>query len=379
LYLRFLHDMYDLIEPRGTFIGADLPTISTNRRRPGYGIQLGHSWLLSSKLINDAKANASWNKQRVPPYGDAWERETYAFQFPQVYDRGRYDNGIPDVTLNGFASLTGPSQSLLSPTTDITFTDTLTWLKNEHSMKFGAIVTRNRKDQNGRLAHTGAVNFSTSGNTNTSGFSVADMLLGNFRSYSEGGDDPLGFFRFTQFGAYAMDTWRVRSNLSLEAGLRYELASPTYTMQNNIANFDPALYDPKAAMVLNPNGTVASVGTNRYTGMIAAGDGVTEDFTDRVTLDPKAAALIPTGAPRGPYATQPLWMRRFSAAYPLNELTVLRAGVGVYHDKPEGNVILSQVNLPPFVPSVTVENGNLASPLGGRPAAESVLGTVNAI
>jgi hypothetical protein len=37
----------------------------------------------------------------------------------------------------------------------------------------------------------------------------------------------------------------VNDNLSVEAGLRYELASPTYTMQNNIANFDPALYDPR--------------------------------------------------------------------------------------------------------------------------------------
>ena len=40
LYLRFIHDMYDLIEPRGTFITADLPTISTNRRRPGTVISL---------------------------------------------------------------------------------------------------------------------------------------------------------------------------------------------------------------------------------------------------------------------------------------------------------------------------------------------------
>jgi Carboxypeptidase regulatory-like domain len=381
VYLRYLHDMYDLDEPRGTFIGADLPTISTNRKRPAYGYQLGHSWVLRSNLINDAKANASWNSQRVPPSGDAWRRDTYGFAFPQVYDRGRYDEGIPDVNISNFTNskLTGPSASLLSPTTDITFTDTLSWLKNRHTIKAGVIVTRNRKDQNGRLAHTGAVTFNPSGNPNTTGNALADALLGNFRTYSEGGDDPLGFFRFTQFGAYGTDTWRVRNNLSIEAGLRYELASPTYTMQNNIANFDPALYDAKAAMVLNPNGSIASVGTNRYTGMITGGDGVTEDFQDRVTLDPNAAALIPTGAPRGLYDTRQLWMPRFSAAYTLNERTVIRGGVGVFYDKPEGNVIFSQVNLPPFVPSVSVENANLANPLGGRPAGESVLGTVNAI
>ena len=183
IYLRFLHDMYDLIEPRGTFITADLPTISTNRKRPAYGYQLGHTWVLSSNLINDAKVNASWNSQRIPPAGDAWRRDTYGFAFPQVFDQGRYDEGIPDVTITNYPTLTGPSQSLLSPTTDITATDTLTWLKNRHSMRFGLIVTRNRKDQNGRLAHTGAASFSTSGNTNTTGNALADALLGNFRTY----------------------------------------------------------------------------------------------------------------------------------------------------------------------------------------------------
>jgi hypothetical protein len=378
-YLRYLHDMYDLVEPRGTFIGADLPTISTKRKRPGYGYQLGHSRVISPNLINDAKVNASWNGQRIPPFGDSWRRDTYGFAFPQVFDKGRFDEGIPDVDISGYAGLTGPSGSLLSPTTDITATDTLTWLKDQHSVKLGVLITRNRKDQNGRLAHTGGVNFTTSGNTNTTGNALADALLGNFRTYSEGGDDPLGFFRFTQYGAYASDTWRASNSLSMEVGIRYELASPTYTMQNNISNFDPALYDPAAAAVLNRNGTIASVGTNRYTGLIRAGSSIPSAFQDRVTLDPKAAALIATGAPRGLYDTHHLVMPRFSAAYTLNESTVLRAGAGLFYDKPEGNVIFSQVNLPPFVPSVSVENGNLANPLAGRAAAESVLGTVNAI
>jgi len=379
LYLRYIHDMYDLIEPRGTFINADLPTISTNRRRPAYSYQLGHSWVVQRNLINDAKFNTSWNSQRIPPAGDAWRRDTYGFQFPQVYDKGQYDEGIPDVSITNYPTLTGPSQSLLSPTTDLTFTDTLTWLKNRHSMRFGAIVTRNRKDQNGRLAHTGAAAFSTAGNTRTTGNALADALLGNFRSYSEGGDDPLGFFRFTQVGGFVSDTWQARNNLSIEAGFRYELAAPTYTQANNISNFDPALYDPAKAAILNPNGSIANPGINRYTGMIRAADGIPSDEQDRVTIDPTAAQMIPTGADAGLYETHHLLMPRFSSAYSLNDKTVLRGGVGVFYDKPEGNVIFSQVNLPPFVPSVSVENGNLANPLGGQTAAQSVLGTVNAI
>jgi len=113
--------------------------------------------------------------------------------------------------------------------------------------------------------------------------------------------------------------------------------------------------------------------------MIRAGDGIPSDQQDRVTIDPVAAQMIPTGADAGLYETHHLFMPRFSSAYSLNDKTVLRGGIGVFHDKPEGNVIFSQVNLPPFVPSVSVENGNLANPLGGQTAAQSVLGTVNAI
>jgi hypothetical protein len=381
-YIRYLHDTYDLIEPRGTFINANLPTIPTNRVRPGYGIQLAHTWIVSQNLFNDFKATASWNGQRIPPVGDVWKRDTYAFQFPQVYSKGQYDEGIPNVTFSGTGNpgqLTGPSQSLLSPTTDITFTNNLTWIKNTHTVRTGVIVTRNRKDQNGRFQHTGVVNFNASGNPNTTGYAFADALLGNFRTYSEGGDDPLGFFRFTQYSGYVTDTWRAKENLSLEIGLRYEYSMPIYTQGNNISNFDPALYDPAHAMVLNPNGSVASVGVNRYTGMISAGDGVPEDQRDRVTIDPEAQALIPTGAPRGLYETYHLIMPRFSGAYSFNDKWVIRGGIGLFYDKPEGNVVFSQLNLPPFVPSVSVENANLANPLAGQASAATVLGGINAI
>jgi hypothetical protein len=382
-YLRYLHDKYDLVEPRGTFIGAALPTIPTRRIRPGYGYQIAHNWVVSRNLINEAKINASWNGQRIPPYGDVWKRDSYGFAFPQVYSLGRYDEGIPDVSFSGTgapAALTGPSQSLLSPTTDITAQDSVTWIHSGHTLRLGALVTRNRKDQNGRFAHTGAVNFNPTGNPNTTGLAFADALLGNFRTYSEGADDPLGFFRFTQYAGYASDNWRVRPNLSIEAGLRYELASPIYTQGNNISNFVPALYDPAAAVRLNPNGSIiAGSGTNRYTGLIRAGGGIPEDQKDRVTLDPGAAALIPTGAPRGLYDTHHLFMPRLSAAYTVNDNWVVRGGAGLFYDRPEGNVIFSQVNLPPFVPSVSVENANLSNPLSGQASAQSVLGGINAL
>ena len=382
LYLRYLHDDYDLIEPRGTFIGAPLPTISTRRIRPGFGYQVAHAWVAGQNLVNELKLNVSGNGQRIPPYGDAWRRDTYGFTFPQVFSGGRYNDGIPDVTFSGTGApvaLIGPSQSLLSPTTDITAQNTLTWVRNTHTLRSGFLVTRNRKDQNGRFAYTGAVNFNPSGNPNSTGLPLADALLGNFRSYSEGADDPIGFFRFTQYAAFVSDNWRVKPDLSLEVGLRYESNSPTYTQGNNISNFDPARYDAATAVRLTRSGGIIAGSGNPYSGLIRAGDSIPDDQQDRVTIDPVAAALIPTGAPRGLYPTQHLFMPRFSAAYSLRDAWVVRGGVGLFYDRPEGNVIFSQVNLPPFLPSVAVENANLSNPLAGQSSAAAVLGTINAI
>jgi hypothetical protein len=381
-YLRYLHDDYDLIEPRGTFINAPLPTISTNRVRPGFGYQVAHSWVISESLVNEIKVNASGNGQRIPPFGDSWRRDTYSFQFPQVYAGGRYNEGIPDVNFSGTgapANLVGPSQSLLSPTTDISAQNTLTWIRNTHTLRSGFLVTRNRKDQNGRFNYTGVVSFNPSGNPNSTGLPFADALLGNFRSYSEGADDPVGYFRFTQYSAFASDNWRVRRDLSLEVGVRYEFQEPIYAQGNNLVNFDPALYDPNAAVRLLPNGSIIPNSGNPYTGLIRAGTEIPEDHRDLVTLDPVAEALIPTGAPRGLYGNHHLFMPRFSAAYTVNDRWVFRGGLGLFYDRPEGNVIYSQTNLPPFVPSVAVENANLANPLSGQAAAQSVLGTVNAL
>ena len=167
-YVRYLHDKYDLIEPRGTFIGAACRRSPTNRVRPGYGVQAAHTWIVRSNLFNDFKATASWNGQRIPPAGENWMRDTYSFQFPQVYDRGRYDwRASRDVSFTGTgapAQIVGPSASLLSPTTDFTFTNNLTWIKGAHTLRSGVIVTRNRKDQNGRNQHTGDVSFNPTGN-----------------------------------------------------------------------------------------------------------------------------------------------------------------------------------------------------------------------
>ena len=51
----------------------------------------------------------------------------------------------------------------------------------------------------------------------------------------------------------------------------------------------------------------------------------------------------------------------------------------MYYDKVEGNLIFSQVNLPPFVATPSFDNGNIANPSGGTPANAALLGGISAI
>lgn len=384
LYGRYLHDDYVLIAPFGTFIDSQLPTIPTLRNRPSPSYQIGYTWMIRPTLINEAKANASWNGQRIPPVGDAWKRATYGFTYTQLFaGGGRYEDSIPNVNVSGFATFSGASASLLSPTTDIAFSDNLSWIRGAHTIKTGMQYIRNRKDQNGRSLYAGNVTFNPSGNPNSTGQAFADALLGNFRTYQEFSIDPIGFFRFNQFEAFANDSWRINRKLSLDLGVRYAYASPTYTQANNIVNFDPALYDPSKAVTVNLNGTIdVSKGGNRYNGLIIAGDGVPQDELGRVPNgnDPVVQA-VPTGAPRGLYDPQHLFMPRIGFAYSpgADNKMAIRGGFSIFYDKPEGNIIFSSVNIPPFTDSAQFENGNLSNIRGGAASAVVAFSDINTI
>ncbi|HXJ39957.1 MAG TPA: hypothetical protein VNH18_11825, partial [Bryobacteraceae bacterium] len=168
------------------------------------------------------------------------------------------------------------------------------------------------------------------------GYDLADLLLD--RPYSTSINQYLSgnnsfYFRQTAINAYASDDWRLRNNLSITAGLRWEYFGPMTEKNNRMANLDIA-----------PGYTAVAVVTPGATGPFASGTW-----------------------PRGLIDAQPrLFSPRLGIAWrPVKgKQIVVRAGYGIYYT---GGVYSGFANRlapePPFVQTInqTTSPGNVLS------------------
>src|SRR5580704_8901702 len=109
-----------------------------------------------------------------------------------------------------------------------------------HSVKFGGDVRRQRFDQFLYFNINGDFSFQTAGATNSPAGSDAypDYFLGTPTSYS-GGAAQGENIRNTSLYLFVQDSWKLKSNLTLNYGLRWELNTPYVDTKNRIETFRP--------------------------------------------------------------------------------------------------------------------------------------------
>jgi hypothetical protein len=369
IYARFVDDsnvIYLAYGP-GSVSSSYIPVVPENRNRPAKGALLSETWLISPTVVNEIHFGASWNGQRYQNLGDSWQRSTMGFTFQRVYNSvGPYASGIPDVNVQNFEQWKGPDQTLTSPITNLELNDSVSIVRGQHSIRTGVSVMRYRKDQNGRSNYDGSAVFNTSGNANTTGYALADALLGNFQTYTEAAYDPMGHYRFTEPGAFVDDSWHVSRKLTINVGVRYEYMMSLYSTVNNLANFVPSLYNPAQAVKVTSSGLVVAGSGNIYNGLQRVANGIDPSLAYLVPNATNPAVLgVPDGAPRGMYPSKSSWQPRFGFAYGLNEKTVIRGGFGTFYDRIQGNPTMYTLNNPPYVGSAQFQSGNLANIAGG--------------
>ncbi len=296
-------------------LGANNNAVSANR--PIF-VRFGYDWILTPSMnlhlsYGITKLRQFFDNQSV---GQGWPERLglkgvelgAASAFPVVnFTDGRYQN---------LADTNGPK----TKGTQFNLTDhvraDLNWVKGNFTWKFGFdkrwMRTTGEKLPSGAFDDAGVqgvfnfTNLQTASSTATSstGDSFASFLLGRVDNASRNFNGPGIAAKFGYNAGYAQTDWRVRPNLVLNLGLRYEIPVPRSTEPDAFTSFDPSLIDPRSGL----RGALAF-----------AGQGPGRTGSDRFgNID---------------YSS---WGPRLGMAWSLNQKTVVRAGYGIYYSAGNG-------------------------------------------
>lgn len=175
-----------------------------------------------------------------------------------------FDWGLPNLSFTNFAGLQDTNPQLLRNQT-FTLSDNLIWNHGKHTWRWGGdfrriqLNTESSSNARGSFVFTGLNTAEIMNGTPVpgTGYDFADFLLGLPQQTSVQFGTESYHFRGNSWDLYAQDEWKLRSNLTLNLGVRYEYVSPLSEINNLIANLDlspgvlnPALGAPTVAEVL---------------------------------------------------------------------------------------------------------------------------------
>ncbi len=350
--------------------------------RPNQTNSLDHVWTISPTLINEAVVTVSLDDVYIPvDTAHFFDRTTAGINYPYIFPVGKLlPNRIPTANITGLSGLTGNPYPSHSTGPIYTFTDSLTWVKGNHTFKFGFYFERSGENdndeinvsacptctnnQNGQFAFTDT----RSGQPST-GNAIANTALGIFDSYSELGTRAYTPFRGQSYEPYVQDNWRVNQKLTINYGFRYTVIVPYHALWGNMIVFDPALYDPTQAVKVDPKtGTIIPGSGDRYNGMVIPGNGWPSSANGRFPAanDSSLTYLFRNGKYPN-YFSNIQWGQvqpRFGIAYSLNSKTVLRTGGGSFYTRLGVSDSVFLGGNPPFQPTANVSFGSADNPGG---------------
>ena len=249
-----------------------------------------------------------------------------------AFNRFRQVNGLPEIdfnvnggtthlpqflvagypTMGGAGSFTGTTAGGIVSVRDNTYQvyDNMFWQHGRHALKFGGEVVQvqyNRYEAPSFLANYQFTNGFTTRTANNDG--TGDALASFFLALPAVGNRSIGPSRIDGrqwlYSAYLQDDFRIRPSVTLNLGLRYELAPPVYDVRQQMSSVDYSNVPP-------PQAIFASGKTGFYKpAMFICGQGGTPKgcaHTDYNNFAPRAGIV-----------------------WSVNPKTVVRAGAGVYY------------------------------------------------
>jgi hypothetical protein len=135
----------------------------------------------------------------------------------------------PAVSISGGANFGTATNSPLNRDINLfEAVDNISWQRGRHTLKTGFDFLYNRVNISFPGAIQGVYNFT----------SLANFLTGNYSTFQQAFGTPDQFQSNPNIGFFVQDEWRLRSNFTINAGLRYDaqfLPAPIQTDANNFA------------------------------------------------------------------------------------------------------------------------------------------------
>jgi len=348
---------------------------------PGFGANVGsryqqfnpsHTWTITNNLINEARFTYMREGQLTfqhPQNTNAVQASCSSAAAQAVCFNGTSDSsvgptsiqgvfgtnpqygittglptnrtGVPFINVGGgFAIGNGWEGELPQVGNSFMWTDSMTWVKSNHTIKFGADVRRSRFDQTLYYNVSGQFTFNST-TENSVSYTAPSGLSDNYPGYLLGLDDSYTQgsaqrenVRNTGLYLFAQDSWKIRPSITLNYGLRWELDTPLADALHHVQTFRPGQNSTVYPCVLTPTEQANLGGTDctsagvQPTGLVVPGD-----------------AGIPAGLTQTYYKA---FAPRVGIAYSPNSKTTVRGGWGLFYN-PMEQLVLEQFGAePPF-------------------------------
>jgi hypothetical protein len=359
LNVYYYFDDHSLVSPFAQFqaAGANVPGFasSTNERYQQWNIS--HTWTINNSTVNEFRFNynreaqrtfqhpqrtslvqdscppaPSWLTAPVPCFSDGTAANALGIH-PGL---GASREGLPFIQVSGGFTIGNNAEGELPQVgNSFQWSDSVSKVMGNHSFKFGTDVRRQRFDQTLYFNVNGEFFFdgSSPNTTNDVASPYPDYLLGLPGSYGQG-SAQVENVRSTSFYLFAQDSWKIKQNLTLNYGLRWELNTPLTDIGHHVQTFRPGQNSTIYPCQLSP-ASVATLGTSdctayQPTGLLVPGD-----------------AGVPNGLTQTYYKA---FAPRIGIAWsPGNSgKTSIRAGWGLFYN-PIEQLVLEQFSAePPF-------------------------------
>ena len=208
--------MFDT-NPNDAVVGTSAPTVARRYTRKSWTTQVNHTAVLSTSLVNEARF--------AYLHGDPvtlWEPQSLS----TTYTR----SGSVPFTI-------GESRSSDLFGHQVQFADTVSWTRGRHNLRFGGSVTHHTSGGTGSEPGQAVLGTFTFISTTTAPFD--QLTLADVQQYSQPVSYGVTSYELKQWMSvgFVQDSFRVRNDLTLDLGLRYD----RQTLTDATADFAPRL------------------------------------------------------------------------------------------------------------------------------------------